>query len=250
MDQPLPSANQSGTPMATSFADKSLSVFFPCYNEEGTVETLTKDAVKVASAITSDFEVIIINDGSSDSTAEIAERLAEEMPQVRLVNHEVNSGYGAALQTGFRAATKEYIFYTDGDCQFDIKELPKLLPLADKYDIVSGYRINRQEGPLRKLNAFCWGTLVCILFNMKVRDIDCAFKLYKREIFDNIEMRSTGALIDSEILARATRKGYSIGQIGVKHYPRLTGVSTGAKISVIVRAFKELFRLRREIMKE
>lgn len=249
MEQPLPDRNQTDTAEATCFAGKSLSVFFPCYNEEGTVETLTKDTVDVVRSVTDDFEVIIVNDGSSDRTAEIVQKLADEIEEVKLVNHEVNSGYGAALQTGFKSAAKEYVFYTDGDGQFDIKELPGLLPLSEKYDIVSAYRVNRQEGALRKLNAFCWGTLVCILFKMKVRDIDCAFKLYKRDIFNNIKMKSTGALIDSEILARATKKGYTIGQIGVKHYPRLTGVSTGAKISVIIRAFRELFQLRKEIMK-
>lgn len=231
------------------FSDRSLTVFFPCYNEEGTVETLTRDAVRVAGEITRDFEVIIVNDGSKDRTAEIADRLADQIEQVRVIHHKVNGGYGAALQSGFKAATKELVFYTDGDGQFDIEELPKLFELIDQCDIVSGFRIKRQEGMLRKLNAFCWGSLVCILFNMKVRDIDCAFKLYKREVFDNIEMHSTGALIDSEILARATKKGYVIKQIGVSHYPRITGTSTGAKLSVIVRAFKELFRLRKEIMK-
>ena len=249
MSEPESSINKSGIAGKKDFSNMSLSVFFPCYNEEGTVESLTLNAVEVASQITADFEVIIVNDGSADRTAEIIDSLAERIEQVKAVHHEVNKGYGAALQSGFRAATKELVFYTDGDGQFDIEELPKLMELIDECDIVSGYRINRQEGMLRKLNAFCWGTLVCILFNMRVRDIDCAFKLYKREIFDNIEMHSTGALIDSEILARSIKKGYVIKQIGVRHYPRVTGTSTGAKLSVILRAFKELFKLRKEIMK-
>ena len=228
----------------------SLSIFFPCYNEEDSIETLARKAVETASRITSDYEIIIVNDGSSDKTAEIADRLAEEIEQVRAVHHQANSGYGAALQTGFKAATKELVFYTDGDGQFDIGELPNLLPLIAECDIVSGYRINRQDGFIRRLNAKCWGTLVCILFKMRIRDIDGAFKLYKRQIFDNIKMQSTGALIDTEILARALRKGYTIKQIGVKHYPRMAGTQTGANISVILRAFKELFKLRKEIMRD
>lgn len=227
----------------------SLSIFFPCYNEEGSIETLVRKTIETASQITSDYEIIIVNDGSSDKTGEIADRLASQNEQVRAVHHSTNSGYGAALQTGFKAASKELVFYTDGDGQFDIGELPKLMPLIAQCDIVSGYRINRQDGFIRKLNALCWGKLVCIVFKMRIRDIDGAFKLYKREIFDNVKLQSTGALIDSEILARALRKGYTIKQIGVKHYPRMAGIQTGANLSVILRAFKELFKLRKEIMR-
>lgn len=227
----------------------SLTIFFPCYNEEDAVEVLVSKTLDVAARISDDYEIIIVNDGSTDNTARIIDSLAEKFKHVRVVHHRQNSGYGAALQSGFRAATKQFIFYTDGDGQFDVNEIPALIPLISECDIVSAYRINRQDGFIRKLNAFCWGKLVCILFKMRIRDIDCAFKLYKREIFDNIKMQSTGALIDTEILARALQKGYKIKQVGVKHYPRTTGTQTGAKISVILRAFKELFKLRKEIMR-
>lgn len=228
---------------------RSLSVFFPCYNEKDSVRTLTEKTLSVVAKICSDYEIILVDDGSSDGTSELADQLAEEYPAVRVVHHPQNKGYGAALQSGFRAATKEYVFYTDGDGQFDTAELPKLLPLIQKYDIVSAYRIRRQDNMARKINAFCWTTLVCFLFHLRLRDIDCAFKLYKRDIFDHIEMHSNGALIDTEILARAQRKGYTITQIGVQHYPRLAGKSSGANIKVILRAFKELFQLRKEILK-
>jgi len=227
----------------------SLSVFFPCYNEKDSVRSLTEKALSVIAEICSDYEIILVDDGSSDGTSELADQLAEQYPAVRVIHHRHNKGYGAALQSGFRAATKEYVFYTDGDGQFDIAELPKLLPLIQTYDIVSAYRIRRQDNMARKINAFCWTKLVCFLFNLKLKDIDCAFKLYKRDIFDHIEMHSTGALIDTEILARAQRKGYRMTQIGVHHYPRLAGQSTGANIKVILRAFKELFKLRKEILK-
>jgi hypothetical protein len=125
--------------------------------------------------------------------------------------------------------------------------MPPLLPLIKEYDIVSCYRLDRQDNLVRKINAWCWTKLVCFMFGMKIRDIDCAFKLYKREIFDNIEMKSSGALIDTEILARALRKGYTITQKGVHHYPRTAGTQTGAKFTVILRAFRELFKLYRQI---
>ena len=228
----------------------SISVFFPCYNEAESIEALIDKSLEVLGGLTDDVEIIIVDDGSSDGTAGIADRLASQHETVRVVHHDQNTGYGGALQSGFRAATKELVFYTDGDGQFDIAELAEILPLIDGADIVSCYRINRQEGILRKLNAWCWGKLVCMVFGMKLRDIDCAFKLYRREIFDNIAMQSMGALIDAEILARATRKGYKIVQKGVHHYPRTAGSSTGANPAVILRAFRELFKLRKDIVKK
>jgi glycosyltransferase involved in cell wall biosynthesis len=225
----------------------SVSVFFPCYNEQDNVSRTTGQAVGVLEKLNADYEVIIVNDGSSDATAQIADDIARQNSRVKVVHHPTNLGYGAALRSGFKAAAKELVFYTDGDGQFDMNELPPLLPLIKQYDIVSCYRLNRQDNIIRKINAWCWTKLVCLLFGMRIRDIDCAFKLYKREIFDNIEMKSSGALIDTEILARALRKGYTITQKGVHHYPRTAGTQTGAKPGVILRAFKELFRLYRQI---
>lgn len=232
-----------------SYRINSLSVFFPCFNEKENLRPLTEKTLSILSEIIEDLELILVDDGSTDGTGDLADRLASEYPGVRAVHHRHNLGYGAALQSGFRAATKEYVFYTDGDSQFDIGEILILFPLIEEYDIVSAYRINRQEGLLRRFNAFCWTKLVGFLFDLKLKDIDCAFKLFKRELFDRIEMHSTGALIDTEILARARRKGYTITQIGVHHYRRLAGQSTGANIGVIMRAFKELFQLRKEILK-
>jgi len=227
--------------------DVSISVFFPCYNEQENVERTTRRVVEVLEGLGADYEVIIVNDGSSDRTAEIADRLASENNRIKPVHHPANLGYGAALQSGFKAATKELVFYTDGDGQFDIGELPGLIPLIQEYDIVSCYRLNRQDPIIRKVNGWLWTKLGCMLFKMRIRDIDCAFKLYKREIFDNIKMSSTGALIDTEILARAVRRGYTITQRGVHHYPRTAGTQTGAKPGVILRAFRELLKLYNQI---
>lgn len=226
---------------------KSLSVFFPCYNEQDNVERVVKNALDVLTGLRIDFEIIIVDDGSRDSTGHIADRLAAENKNIKVVHHNPNLGYGAALQSGFKAATKEYVFYTDGDGQFDIKELPMLFKYAAEYDIVTGYRIKRQDNLVRKLNAFCWTTMVNLLFGMKIKDMDCAFKLYKRRIFDDMKLKSTGALINTEIFARAKNKGCKTFQIGVHHYPRTAGVQTGANLKVILRAFKELSILYKQI---
>lgn len=226
---------------------KSLSVFFPCYNEQDNIERVTKTAVDILESLKIDYEIIIVDDGSKDKTGQIADQLAAKDFHIKVVHHHPNLGYGAALQSGFKTATKEYVFYTDGDGQFDIKELPLLFKYTADYDIVTGYRINRQDNVLRKINAFCWTTMVNLLFGMKIKDMDCAFKLYKRQIFDNIRLKSTGALINTEIFARAKNKGYKIFQVGVHHYPRTAGKQTGAKLAVILRAFKELFALYKQI---
>lgn len=228
----------------------SLSIFFPCYNEAAAIGPLIHKTIEYIRTLTNDAEIIIVDDGSTDGTSVTSDNLAEQYAIVKVIHHKTNLGYGGALQSGFRAATKELVFYTDGDGQFDVTELSNILPLIAQYDIVSCYRLKRQEGIIRRINAWCWTWLVCRVFNMKIKDIDCAFKLFKRKIFDNIQMCSMGALIDTEILARATKKGYSVTQTGVHHYPRTAGKSTGANPAVILRAFKELFKLRKKIMDE
>lgn len=225
----------------------SISVFFPCYNEQENITGVVEQALTVLQDINADFEVIIVNDGSSDSTGRIADEIATKNNRVKVVHHHKNLGYGAALQSGFKVATRNLVFYTDGDGQFDINEMPPLLPLMKHYDIVSCYRLNRRDSIVRRINGWCWTKLVCFLFDISVQDIDCAFKLFKHEIFDKIKMSSTGALIDAEVLARAVRNGYSITQKGVHHYPRKAGKQTGANLKVILRAFKELFKLRKDI---
>jgi len=226
----------------------SLSVFFPCYNEEANVERTTLAALEACRAITNDFEIIIVNDGSTDRTGELADQLVAEHAEVRAVHNRPNRGYGGALQAGFKAARKPWVFFTDGDGQFDFKEIAKLLALLDRYDIVSAYRLNRQDPFIRKLNAWAWTKLCNWVLGLHLRDIDCAFKIFPRKLFDEIQMCSEGALIDAEVLARARRLGYRIGQIGVRHYPRTAGRQTGANFKVIARAFVELARLRKHIL--
>lgn len=227
-----------------------LTIFFPCYNEEANVERVTRAAVEHGRRIADELEVIIVNDGSRDRTQEIADRLAAEIPEVRAVHNQPNRGYGGALQRGFREATKNWIFYTDGDGQFDFAEMERVKPLLERYDIVSCYRIERADSIVRKMNAFAWSLLVNALFRIGVKDIDCAFKFYPKPFIDRISMHSQGALIDTEMLAKARNLGLSIGQTGVHHYPRTAGAQTGANLKVIVRAFRELFKLYRQIKSE
>jgi glycosyltransferase involved in cell wall biosynthesis len=226
-----------------------LSVFFPCFNEEGNLPRVLETSVEVLTGLNADYEIIVINDGSRDNTAHIADQFAQKSHRIRVIHHPTNLGYGAALQSGFKAATKELVFYTDGDGQFDIREISLLLDKIRDADIVSAYRLNRQDSFIRKLNGWCWTQLVCLVFGMRVRDIDCAFKLYRRSLFAGMPLHSTGALIDTEVLARARRKGCRIVQCGVHHYPRKAGHQTGADWRVICRAFRELIQLRRSIMK-
>ena len=225
----------------------SLSIFFPCHNEQDNIERVTQQALEVARGITPDFEILLINDGSTDDTARVADALAAEHPEVRAIHHPVNRGYGAALQTGFTEAAKNWVFYTDGDGQFDISEITKLLPLKSSSTIVSAYRAQRSDSLLRKINGACWSMLVNLLLGIRVRDIDCAFKLFPSKLFLEIELHATGALIDAEILAKAVRRGYQIRQLPVSHYPRIAGTQSGASMKVILRAFKELFQLRNHI---
>jgi glycosyltransferase involved in cell wall biosynthesis len=228
----------------------SLSIFFPCYNEEGNVERVTRAAVEAAGRFADAFEVIIVNDGSKDRTGEIADRLAAEIPRVRAVHNCPNLGYGGAVARGLKEARMEWVFFTDGDGQFDIGEFPRLIELLDRCDVAVGYRMHRADPFIRKVNAFCWGTLVRALFGIQVRDIDCAFKLLPRSFLQSITLESRGALVSTELLAKAQYRGLRIAEVGVGHYPRQAGTQTGANPLVILRAFYELFRLWRRIRGE
>ncbi len=230
--------------------DLRLSVFFPAYNEEGNIARLTEEAVETLQKLVREFEVIIVNDGSQDKTGEVADGLAERFPEVRAVHHEVNRGYGAALRTGFGACRLDYYFYTDGDRQFRIQEIEKLLPHAPGYDIVTGFRINRQDPFPRSLNAWSWNRLCRLLLKIRITDINCAFKLYKASVFHKVKPTADGAIINTEIFAKARIHDMTLKEVGVHHYPREVGHQTGASPLVIFKAFRELFRLYRTLHKE
>ncbi len=219
----------------------SLSVILPAHNEEVAIAATVQGVVCTLSAWLEDFEVIVVNDGSKDSTRSIVEEIAASDAHVRVINHCVNQGYGAALVSGFAAITKELVFFMDSDGQFDISDLERFFPLIDTYDAVLGYRVNRQDTWVRKLNAWGWKMLVRIVFGLRVRDVDCAFKLYRATFFYEHRLETRGAMINTEILYKFTRAGYTYTQLGVRHLPRRGGRATGAKPAVIACAFREMF---------
>ncbi len=231
----------------------SISIILPCYNEEGNVERTAEMALKAGKKYAEAPEIIIVNDGSKDRTGELADNLAKKHPEIKVVHNNPNRGYGGAVRSGFDAATKEYIFFTDGDGQFDIDEIGLLIPILrdnDDIDIAAGFRLDRKEGLIRKFNAWAYGQfLVPLALGVRIKDLDCAFKLFHRNVLDSMTLESTGALINAELMAKAKRNGYRWKQVGVHHYERLVGNPTGAKLSVILRMFKELFKLGGRIRK-
>ncbi len=226
---------------------KSLSVFFPVFNEEENIKSVVESALELLPSITKYYEIIIVDDGSRDKTGQIADLLSRQYKEISVIHHFSNCGYGAALQTGFRAIKNDLIFFTDGDGQFDIEELPKLTSLIENADIVCGYRAKRADPLFRKINARVYRLLLRVLFNLRITDINCAFKLFKREVIQSLNFESSGALINAELLILAQKKGYTIKEVGVSHYPRIKGKQTGAKPTVILRTFVELFRLWRKL---
>lgn len=226
---------------------ESLSVFFPVFNEEENIRSVVESALELLPSITKCYEIIIVDDGSRDKTGQIADLLSRQYKEISVIHHFSNCGYGATLQTGFRAAKNDLIFFTDGDGQFNIKELSKLTVLIENADIVCGYRVKRADPLFRKINARLYRLLLRVLFNLKITDINCAFKLFKQKVVQNLNFESKSALINAEILILAQKKGYAIKEVGVSHYPRLKGKQTGAKLPVILRTFAELLRLWRKL---
>jgi glycosyltransferase involved in cell wall biosynthesis len=223
-------------------AKPSISAFFPAYNEEANIGPLCQKTAAALKKVAGKYEVIAVNDGSRDRTAAVVEALHKKDSHIRLVNHKVNQGYGAAVKTGFASSKMDWIFFTDGDGQFDVNEISKLLAHTKDFDLVVGYRIKRADPPHRLLNAWAWGTLVRNLFRLKgVRDIDCAFKIIRRDVFKKFKLETTGAMISTELLVKSQKNGFRIKEVGVNHYARTAGVQTGAKLAVVARAFKELF---------
>jgi glycosyltransferase involved in cell wall biosynthesis len=218
----------------------SLSVILPAHNEEEAIATTVKEVIGTLSAWMLDFEVIVVDDGSQDHTGVILDTMATTHPCLKVIHHSVNQGYGAALVSGFEAVTKDLAFFMDSDGQFDIHDLEQFFPLIEEYNAVLGYRVDRQDVWMRKVNAWGWKLLVGMVFRIHVRDVDCAFKLYPANFFHEYKLETRGAMINTEILYKFTRAGNTYTQVGVRHMPRQGGRPTGAKLSVILRAFREL----------
>lgn len=226
---------------------RRLSIVLPAYNEEANIEHAVRRASDVAARYCSDHEIIVVDDGSADDTAAIVQKLAVDDPKVRLVQHAENRGYGGALKSGFLSARLDLVFFTDADNQFDLDELGDFLDLIERVDVVAGYRIKRCDPWSRRVMARGWNYLVRVLFYVPVRDIDCAFKLFRREVFDGLELDSVGAMVNTELMVKLGRSGYRLVEVGVTHYPRIAGTPRGAKPRVIARAFAELARMHNQL---
>jgi Glycosyl transferase family 2 len=246
--QARPSAESDARPQRVHEPlSTTLSVVFPAFNEEANIKRTVESAMDVLPKLVRQWEIIVVDDGSRDATRAICDELAAKHPAVNAIHHPRNLGYGAALKSGILAARHDLIFFTDSDGQFDLQELAQLIHFAEDYDIVMGYRAKRQDPLHRLINAWGWNMLVRLVLGLNVRDIDCAFKLFQRSVFDRIQIRSVGAMVNTEILAQATSFGMRMRQIEVTHYPRHYGKSSGAKLRVIVKAFRELIRLWRQL---
>ncbi len=226
----------------------ALSYFFPAHNEEANLEALVEEALAELPALADRFEIIAVDDGSSDRTAEIADRLAAANPGlVRAVHHPTNLGYGAALRSGFRAARHDLVCFTDGDRQFRVADLGRLtarFAQPDAPDAVVGYRIRRADPAIRTIYARLYKVANRIWFGLKVRDVDCACKLFRRGALDGVRVESGGAFFSAELLVKLGAAGGRLVEVGVPHYPRTAGSPTGARPSVIWRAVKDFWGLR------
>lgn len=224
-----------------------LSLVFPVFDEERNVGPLLESALALAPRLATPFEVIVVDDGSRDRSAAVVEAWRCRDPRIRLLHHPTNVGYGAALRSGLRAARGEWVFFTDADLQFDLAELGRLLAHAGAADLVVGYRAPRRDPWHRRAIARAWGLLVRALFGLRVRDIDCAFKVFHRPVLEALPIESLGAFVSTEILVRATRAGFRIAEVPVTHRPRRAGRAKGATPRVILRALVELAALYGEL---
>lgn len=220
-----------------------LTVFFPCYNEQENIPHFVAEALEVLPNIAKKFEILIVNDGSSDSTKKVAKKLVNMHEQVRLISHKVNKGYGASLRTGYRRASYDWVFFTDGDLQFKLHQLQSFIPHTSKFDAIIGYRKKRADGFSRHRNALLYKIYIDVLFRLHVKDIDCAFKLFRKKVIDDITLESNGAFISSEILYKLKKKKVQFKQLPVNHYPRKFGDPTGANWKVILKAGLESLKL-------
>ena len=223
-----------------------LSVFFPAYNDSGTIASLVISALKTAARLTPDFEVIIVNDGSADRTAEIADELARTYPQVRVVHHPRNRGYGGALRSGFAAATRELVFYTDGDAQYDPAELVQLweaFAQAEDVDLVNGYTISRSDPLHRIVIGRVYHHTVKLLFGLRVRDVDCDFRLMRRAIFDRVALEKNSGVICLEMMKKIQDAGFRIAEVPVHHYHRAYGRSQFFNFRRLARTAVDVFKL-------
>jgi len=223
--------------------DAKLSVVMPAHNEEANIEVVVRSCLEKLPGMVRDFEVVVVNDGSHDATGQILDRLGAEDARVVPVHHPVNRGYGDALMTGFSNTKGDFVMFMDSDRQFDIADLERLLPYIGQYDVVAGYRIHRQDPPVRLAYAGIFNWAVRLFFGIRVRDVDCAFKVFRGDLLRGMNLEIGGALINTEMLAKARRQGATLTEVGVNHYPRQEGQQSGGSFKVVFRAMRNFWRL-------
>ena len=222
----------------------SISVFFPALNDAENLKVLIPRAVETLRQVTQDFEIIIINDGSTDNTSAVLESLGQQFPCLRVIEHGRNLGYGAALRSGFSNSTKELIFYTDGDGQYDVGELRNLLPqLTPEVDMVTGFKIHRADSVHRSFIGKLYHGMVKTLFRLKVRDVDCDFRVVRRKVMEGIHLTSRSGAICVDLMCQIERRGYRVVEVPVNHYPRLHGRSQFFRVGPVARTVFDIFRL-------
>ena len=230
--------------MPTGRPGKGLSIFFPAYNDSGTIASLVITALRTARELTPDHEVIVVNDGSADKTAEILDEFARTYPQVRVVHHETNRGYGGALRSGFASATRDLIFYTDGDAQYDPAEMEVLWRRFDEsVDLVNGYKISRSDPMHRIVIGRVYHHTVKILFGLTVRDVDCDFRMMRRSIFEKVHLEKNSGVICLEMMKKITDAGFRIAEVPVHHYHRAYGKSQFFNFKRLFRTAIDVFKL-------
>lgn len=223
---------------------KSISVFFPAYNDGGTIASMVLSALLTLRELTDDYEVIVVNDGSADYTPEILNELARVYDRVRIIHHEQNQGYGGALRSGFASATKELVFYTDGDAQYDARELELLYPaLVEGVDVVNGYKISRSDPWYRAVIGRTYHWIAKLAFGLRLRDVDCDFRLMRRAVFDKVHLESSSGVICVEMMKKIQDAGFVIAEVPVHHYHRVYGRSQFFNFSRTFRVGLDLMRL-------
>jgi glycosyltransferase involved in cell wall biosynthesis len=222
---------------------EGVSIVLPAHNEEDNIAEAIRQALAAAESVSNRQEVVVVDDGSSDATAALTAEIARRERRVRLVQHFHNLGYGSAVRTGIGAARMDWVLLTDSDLQFDLTQLSEFAAHTREAPLVVGYRARRSDPLIRRLNARGWNALVHLLFGLRVRDVDAAFKLIRRSTLDGLELMATGAAIDAELLTKATGRGAAIVELPVRHLPRIAGAPSGANVRVIARAFRELFQI-------
>jgi len=224
-----------------------LTVFLPSHNEEGNVERVVAGFLAELPKVAERYEVVVVNDGSRDRTGAIADRLAAEDPRVLVVHHAKNLGYGGAVNSGLRSGSQPFLLLADGDGQFDPAEMSKLTSRIDDYDVVIGRRARRADNLMRRINGKAWTTLARTLFGLQITDMDCGFKLFRREAVAGIVLHSNSAMITTELMARLAGQKARICEVDVTHLPRVAGEQTGNDPLVVMHAFKEMFALFRDL---